>query len=133
MPNKVFSKGDMMENLPQKTSMGGGGMADSYRGPSGGQHWERDLRSNLRNLESEYKESFSSGLKNSIRNVSDNDKSIGPALRAGVVAGATAAAGAAVRKAYKDRKDTEQAIEYRKKPKMADKPPKISPRKAYEE
>jgi hypothetical protein len=115
MPSKVFSKGDMMENLPQKTSMGGGGMADSYKGPSAG----AVLRATK----------IPQPAESSFGNT--KAEKISRAYSMGIMAGGLGVSGKFAKDAYNFEKD--QETKKRVKSKMADKPPKISPRKAYEE
>lgn len=137
MPNKVFTKGDMMDNLPQKTSMGGGGGPSEYSGRSSGYgsiprpppapRAGADIDEVVfHNMNIRNNEAAREAIRSSIASKPKIDKPMGAAA-----IGMGAAAGAGI--AAKKRKDAEKMEAYKRKPRMADKPPKINPRKAYEE
>ena len=122
MPSKVFSKGDMMDNLPQKTSMGGGGTADSYRGPSAG-----DIKA--------YYKGFNEGVRKVEDDIFRGQSKVGKAAIPAIAAtiGYTGYNMVKATKAASEMENKKSRMEYAKKAKMADKPPKINLRKAYEE
>lgn len=115
MPSKVFSKGDSMSELPQRTSMGGGGMADSYKGPSAG----AVLRA------AKIPQPAESSFGNT------KAEKISRAYSVGIMAGGLGVSGKFAKDAYDFQKN--QEIKKKVKNKMADRPPRINPRKAYEE
>lgn len=137
---------------------GGGGMAGAYRGPSGNvtggggtyrdgftsgvaygkgqsrpyemtrQAGFKDGMEYGRNMEKAYQAQANQKIeipKSAIR----NDRIDKPMGAAAIGMGAAAGAGVLAKK----RKDAEKMEEYKRKPRMADGPPKINPRKAYEE
>lgn len=113
MPSKVFSKGDSMSELPQKTSMGGGGARVPVL-PAG---------------------PFVPSIPRPVPSVSPNPPAPRsgridrPMAAAGIGMGMGVVAGVAAQKI----KDAEKLAAYKRKPRMADKAPKVNLRKAYQE
>lgn len=137
MPSKVFSKGDSMFELPQKTSMGGGGGPSEYSGRSSGYgsiprpppapRAGADIDEVVfHNMNIRDNEAYRQKIRASLASKPKIDKPMGAAA-----IGMGAAAGAGI--AAKKRKDAEKMEAYKRKPRMADKPPKINLRKAYQE
>ena len=106
---------------------GGGGMGGAYKGPTGGgAAYGRVPKSSVtfRRLGGVDKASpsFQSDVKDAAKDTIKESVKIGAGAGMGV-AGVVA----------KNRKDAEKMEAYRRKPRMADAPPKIKPRKAYED
>jgi len=109
---------------------GGGGMGGAYKGPTGGGGGgmaapgsvpRSEINNYLKKLQS-YKISESSiGRAPKIKDLRDSAVAIG--------VGAAAGAGVVAKK----RKDAEKTEAYKRKPRMADAPPKIKLRKAYQD
>lgn len=141
MPSKVFSKGDSMSELPQKTSMGGGGGSDVMpisRSGSVGRDIPPPYPSVSRNPpppSTEYREALARAYLKSQEAAARDIRSSGrpkidkPMGAAAIGMGAAAGAGVVAKK----RKDAEKMEAYKRKPRMADKAPKVNLRKAYQE
>lgn len=104
---------------------GGGGMGGAYRGPSSGMGGGGAYGGKM---ERAYQAQANQKIeipKSAIR----NDRIDKPMGAAAIGMGAAAGAGVLAKK----RKEAKKMEEYRRKPRMADGPPKINLRKAYEE
>lgn len=118
---------------------GGGGMAGAYRGstvggggtiprppplPRKGADIDEIVFHNMRNNEA------ARAIEKSVRNPQASSRRIDrPMAAVGVGAAGAAAAGVAAKK----REDTERLEAYKRKPRMADKAPKVNLRKAYQD
>jgi len=117
---------------------GGGGMGGAYKGPTGGGSGDlRQFKQVMREIRaSDTKQAIMDNYLKKLQSEKISESSISRAPKidkpmGAVAIGAAAAAGAGV--VAKKRKDAEKTEAYRRKPRMADAPPKINIRKAYEE